>query len=264
MASTAVLLALGMIRDVMLCWSIWYAFKATGHLMGRAHHEQVMRIKNTVFLYLGLAVTFLLAGFISQDINLLIGRSQFGILNTSLFFISNILFIIAFSYFWHHSSRLHRLHTKDIMFSLGVTAAVLLWLNYLINAHILPKTNIIPIEDRLMLLLNPLSLALAFLLTLAIHPRYKAGVIRTPLWYLSSGVFMYFIGHMMMVYHYTIQESAALPLIYKFLLIISAAYFLFGFFIASKKYRHKAHEAKPPASSPVGAPKTASSPGSIR
>jgi len=224
-------------RDLILGLSLYYAFKTVGSLMRGMHQNRIMHIKKVVFLYLGLAASFLLAGFISQDFSLLIGKNQFGVISTALFFASNMLFIIAFSYFWHHSSKLHRLQAKEFLFFIGVIAAVFLWLHYLIINHIIPRVNILPISDKLLLLFNPISLALAFLLTLVIHPRYKAGVIRTPPWYLSSGVFMYFIGHMMMIYHHLRQESAILPFIYAFLMMMSSIYFLFGFFVASKKYR---------------------------
>jgi hypothetical protein len=64
----------------------------------------------------------------------------------------------------------------------------------------------------------------------------QAKVIRTPLWYISNGIFTYFIAFMMYAYSLWNTAIPAMPVIYSVLFAISSAYFVLGFFAAKKKY----------------------------
>jgi glucan phosphoethanolaminetransferase (alkaline phosphatase superfamily) len=93
--------------------------------------------------------------------------------------------------------------------------------------------------QRIILFLHPLAVALIFLLTLIIHPARQAKVIRTPLWYVSSGVFLYFIGYMIMAYSFIKPVAKLIPLLYTILLFLSSVYFALGLFAASRKFGKK-------------------------
>jgi glucan phosphoethanolaminetransferase (alkaline phosphatase superfamily) len=112
---------------------------------------------------------------------------------------------------------------------------VLIWIYYLFRSTIIAHP-VLAANQGIIFFLHPLAVALIFLLTLIIHPAHKAKVIRTPLWYVSSGVFLYFLGYMIMAYSFIKPVAKLIPLLYTTLLFLSSAYFALGLFAASKKF----------------------------
>jgi hypothetical protein len=155
---------------------------------------------------------------------------------TIFFSLAYILLLIAFAYFWHDSSRFHRLHISEPIFFLGVFAGVMLWLYYMMRITVQANAAGLSLLNKIILFIHPLVVTIIFLLTLIIHPAHKAKVIRTPLWYISSGVFLYFIGYNIMAYSFVRPAAKLIPLLYTILLFLSAVYFTLGFFVASRKF----------------------------
>jgi hypothetical protein len=230
---------MNIIRDLLLCFGILFSFKTSKTLLSKHHARAIFNIKSVVFFFLSIAITSLTIAFITQDFMSISRIDLLRIISAALFLMANIFFIIAFAYFWHSTAKIHKLHKKEFLFFFGVVASVILWIKYLFSNVILPHAHLLPINEQIFMLLLPLTLALAFLLTLVIHPRYKAKVIQTPLWYISSAAFTYFLGQMIMFYLEIREGNQVLIIIKSFLLMISAFYFALGFFVASKKYHDR-------------------------
>ena len=195
----------------------------------------ILDIKRFVFAALTLTVAFLALGFIIENFYGLLDPG-FKALSVILFSISYLLGIIAFSYFWHHSAKFHKLQVIDSLFFSGVFAAILLWIYYLFRASIINSAGSLSLLGKIVYLIHPFAVSLIFLLTLIIHPAHKANVIRTPLWYLSSGVFAYFLGYMVMIYAFIRSAPRLIAILYTMLFLLSAMYFALGFYAASKKF----------------------------
>jgi FtsH-binding integral membrane protein len=101
---------------------------------------------------------------------------------------------------------------------------------------IIPKSAGLPLGVKALNYLYPVLVSLIFIFTLVVHPRMKARIIRTPLWYISSGVFTYFIGYMIYTYSLWNTTQPFVPAVYSAFLMISAAYFCLGFYAAKRKY----------------------------
>ena len=62
-------------------------------------------------------------------------------------------------------------------------------------------------------------------------------VITTPLWYISTGVFLHFMAFMIHYYTFWNPTTLYVPSIYSFMYVMSAGFFVLGFYTASKKYK---------------------------
>jgi uncharacterized membrane-anchored protein len=239
--------ALVILRDLFFCAALFFSFKVSNKLLHQHHKTSIMRIKSVVFLFLNAALLFLTAGFILNDILTIFFKANLApnIVMIAVLIVSNIFFIIAFSYFWHHSSKLHKLEQKEWAFFLCVIAAVMIWLKYITSTAIIPLFHLFSTLEKTVWLLSPFTSSLVFLLTLVIHPRYKAGIIRSPLWYISSGAFAYFIGFMMMLNSQLKTGSEPSQIVYTVILLLSAFYFCIGFYAANKKYSRNTNQSMP-------------------
>jgi hypothetical protein len=197
--------------------------------------KDMLEIKRFVFAALTIAVAFLAIGFIIENFYGLLDPG-FKPASVIMFSISYLLGIIAFSYFWYRSAKFHKLRVIDSLFFSGVFAAILLWIYYLFRASIINSAGSLSLLGKIVYLVHPFAVSLIFLLTLIIHPAHKANVIRTPLWYLSSGVFAYFLGYMVMIYAFIRSAPRLIAILYTVLFLLSAMYFALGFFAASKKF----------------------------
>jgi drug/metabolite transporter (DMT)-like permease len=196
-----------------------------------------MQIKKPVFVLINSGILFLILGFIIESAQGIFDKN-FTMASIIFFSASYVLLIVAFGYFWYHSTKLHKLHITEPVFFMGVIAAVLIWIYYLLRATIAAYPANLPLLDKIVLFYHPIAVALIFILTLVIHPAHKAKVIRTPIWYVSSGIFFYFLGYMAFAYSLTKQPSNLVMLLYSGLFLISAACFLLGFLVANKKFSH--------------------------
>jgi hypothetical protein len=195
----------------------------------------VMLYKRRVFTLLSPGLAAMLIGFLlrylfPQDLQVLAPADLF-------FGIAYILFAVALGYFWLATRSMHSLHWKEMIFMLGVLCCVFIWDYYLLIVGILPKSAAIPLESMIIASAYTVLVSVIFLLTLIIHPLLKAGVIRTPLWYISSGILAYFLGFMIQQQHVWNSAADRLPPVYSALFLVSAFFIGLGFEAALKKYR---------------------------
>jgi hypothetical protein len=198
--------------------------------------DKIIGMKRVVFTLITIALEFLAFGFIVENIHGVINvTTSLTTLSIIFFSSSYLLLIFTFAYFWYDSSRFHKLHFSEPIFFLGVTVGVLIWIFYLFKSTITAHP-VLAANQGIIFFLHPLAVALIFLLTLIIHPAHQAKVIRTPLWYISSGIFMYFLGYMIMAYSFIRPVAKLIPLLYTILSFLSSAYFALGMFSASRKF----------------------------
>jgi len=235
MSLQTVLLVIEWLRNLLLCLALYFGVKATLNILQGNFEDKVMQIKKPVFV-------LLISGILLLTIAMIIENAQ-GILDKNfttasiiLFSVSYALLIIAFGYLWFHSSKLHKLHIADLTFFLGVIAAVLIWVYYLLRSTIAIHSASLSLLNKIVFFYHPIAVALIFLLTLRIHPIHKAKIIQTPIWYVSCGIFTYFLGYMMLAYSFIKPPAKLIPLLYSLFFLISAGYFVLGFLIANKKF----------------------------
>jgi uncharacterized membrane protein len=224
------------VRDVILIIAAALAFAALRHLHFGRHKLTIMQVKRNMFCFLAPAMVALSVAHITADVSAAIGGRAYA--SDILFAIGYTLFAAGFAYLWMRSTELHKLHIKEPVFISGVLCGVFIWLYYLFVLSIIPSVAAQPFLTKLAAYFFPIIVALIFVMTLIVHPLMKAKLIRTPLWYVSSGVFAYFIGFMMYSYHlWNVNEF--LPLFSSALFLLSSLYFLLGFYAANRKYMLK-------------------------
>jgi uncharacterized membrane protein len=195
-----------------------------------------MLIKRKTFIWLTAGVTSLAVAFAIRNISSIFGYSRYPSLADVFFALAYCTMAVGFDYFWYKSAKLHKLHIKEPIFIFGVVCGVFIWLYYLFVTSIIPDSAHSSWPIQALNYYGPVMVSMIFILTLVIHPRMRAGVIRTPLWYISSGVFTYFLGSMMLYYYMWNRSYDFMPVFYSVLFLISSLYFLLGFYAAHKKY----------------------------
>jgi len=230
-------LAINWLRNIVLCIGLFFAASCVERLFIGDFKSSIIHIKRPLFAWITLAFSFLALGFFTGEPLEFLHKGFLPRVSAVFFAASYIMFIIAFSFFWHHSSKMHRLHHKELFFFSAAISAVLIWLLFLFKTTLVPRLMIFPEFTRINLFLHPLAVSLMFLLTLRIHPTVKAKVMRTPILYVSSGVFLYFLGFMVLIHANFNQHLKFIPVLYSVLFFLSAVYFLIGFVVADKKYR---------------------------
>lgn len=231
-----ILLIIEWLRNLLLVIALLYAIKTVKALFKTDSKNKVIGMKRIVFTLVAGGIAFLLLGLVAENFHGIIDKN-FTLAGIVLFSIAYILLLMAFIYFWHDSSRFHLLNISEPIFFLGVCAGVMLWLYYIIRITLEANAGGMPLLNKVIYFIHPLAVSIIFLLTMIIHPAHKAKVIRTPLWYISSGVFLYFLGYNIMIYSFVKPVARLIPLLYTVLLFLSAAYFTLGFFVASRKFK---------------------------
>jgi len=224
------------IQVMFLLVSVFYAIIALAKLHHKKHKTPIMRLKRSVFAFLGFGIAALAVGYLVSNIYDIFGISVFPSPADLLFIMGYISMAVGFGYFWYESSKLHTLHIREPIFMTGVISGVFIWLYYLFVIFIIPKSAGLPLGVKTLNYLYPVLVSLIFIFTLVVHPRMKASIIRTPLWYISSGVFTYFIGYMIYTYSLWNVTQPFVPAVYSALYMLSAAYFCLGFYAAKRKY----------------------------
>ncbi|MBI5880973.1 hypothetical protein HZB90_02485 [archaeon] len=203
-------------------------------LFSKKHSKEIMLVKRVVFVLLSLAVLVLtLANLVNVAFRFVAVAWW---LDNILFIAGYICFAAAFGYFWYSTAKMHQLHIKEPIFMLGVVCGVFIWLYYLFVLSIIPGTSGAGFGSRLLAYSPPILVSLMFILTLVVHPRMKAKIIRTPIWYISSGVFLYFIAYMIREYYVWNSSYNFIPVAYIALMLLSSFYLALGFFAAKKKF----------------------------
>ncbi|MFH0870259.1 MAG: hypothetical protein V1866_04350 [archaeon] len=237
MGVDAIVLAINWLRNIVLCIGLFFAAACVERLFMGGFKSSILHIKKPLFAWVTLAFSFLALGFFTGEPLSFLHKGFLSMVSTVFFTAAYLMFIIAFSFFWHHSSKLQRLHHKELFFFSAAISAVLIWLLFLFKTTLVPRLMIFPMFTRISLFLHPLAVSLMFLLTLRIHPAVKAKVMRTPILYISSGAFLYFLGFMVLIHANFNQHLRFIPVLYSALFFLSAIYFLIGFVVADKKYR---------------------------
>jgi uncharacterized membrane protein len=229
----------GWLQVVFLFAAVFFAVIALAKLYHKKHKTHIMLIKRKVFALIGFGVAALAVGYLVKYLYAAFSLEMFPG-PQDLFFIMGYLSLAAgFAFFWYESSKLHTLHIKEPIFIFGVICGVFLWLYYLFMMSIMPNSASLSLGGKLLNYFYPVMVSLIFIFTLVVHPRMKARLIRTPLWYLSSGVFTYFIGFMIYTYSLWNTTLPFVPMVYSAFMMLSALYFCLGFYAAKKKYSVK-------------------------
>jgi hypothetical protein len=229
--------ALNFTRDALLCLALVYAIATARIFWTKEFKSEVMRMKKPVFILLSVAMLFFTMGFLFINPNELPGEKTFTLLNTIFFSISYAAFIASLAIFWHRAGKIHKLDKSEGFFFLGVLCGVFIWVHFLFESSLIPASINQPLYKQVLLMIHPLAVSLIFLLALAISPRHKARLVRAPLLYISSAIFFYFIGYMILVYSVVHTFIAAINLLGSIVFLISAIYFFLGFFSAEEIFK---------------------------
>lgn len=235
MVLQTILFIIEWLRNILLAIALLFGVRTIKALFKTDSKNQIIGMKRIVFTLIASGLSFFLIALLIENFGGVIDK-RFTPASIALFSIAYLLLLVAFAYFWHDSSKYHMLHISEPVFFLGVSAGVMLWMYYLFRIAMQANAAGFSLMDKFVFIIHPLAVAMIFLLTLIIHPAHKAKVIRTPLWYISSGIFLYFIGYMIMTYSFIRPVARLIPLFYTILFFLSAAYFTLGFFAASRKF----------------------------
>ncbi len=218
---------------IVLFFGICAALKATKNLssFGHPHHETDI-IKKKIFPLLCWGMIALFGGNWIRDMTRMFWGSDLLLMFSFIgIWISYVLFITAFGYFWYATKEMHHISTKERWFFAGVVGLVIMWNAYLFQA-IIPALSLATTFSKIVLIINPALISMMFILTFAVHPRIKAGVVDSSLGYISNGVFIYFIGAMLIQH----TPRTVIPVIASgVLMLISSGYYWLGFVVARKK-----------------------------
>ncbi|NQU79680.1 hypothetical protein HQ545_07985 [Candidatus Woesearchaeota archaeon] len=228
------IMGLQWINIVVLFIAAGFSITAVGALI--RHKTRIMQVKHVVFELMCAGVWLLAIGLLLLRIKQSFLSNIFPSIADMFLIFGYVCLVFALGYFWYHAGKMHKLHKRDMVFIFGTTCGVLLWLYFLFVVSIIPAVQGLPLLHRSLHYIYPVLTSLMFLFSLAIHPRMKAKLIRTPLWYLSSGVFAYFIGTMMIEYSRWNAVYGFMPVLYSSVFLIGSFYFLLGFVSAKRKY----------------------------
>lgn len=229
--------AIAWTHTAVMLLAAYFAIFSTRQFYLKDHKKEIMKVKKTAFTWLTIGISSMALAYLLQTTAKSGGFYRTPGLADIFFVLSFATLAIGFDYFWYKTAKMHKLHIKEPIFIVGVVCGVFLWLYYLFVMAIIPNSAGQPIAVRALHFFYPVIVSLLFIFTLVIHPRLKAGVIRTPLWYISNGVFAYFIGYMMFTYYRWTGAGQYLTYMFSFLFLLSALYFLLGFYAAGKKYK---------------------------
>jgi len=225
------------LQVAFLIIALIFAVLAVKRVHHKKHKKQIMLIKQKVFVILIIAMGLLTIGDIIQHTLAVLGKLGYPSIADAFFAPSYVLFAVAFGYFWYRVGKIHKLHPKEPVFMFAVACGVFIWLYYLFTLSIIPALPADCSVRRFLMIFYPIIVSLMFILTLKIHPTFRAGLIRTPLWYISHGVFTHFLGYQMYAYYLWNSTYSWFPALYTALYMISALYFAIGFWAAKKKYK---------------------------
>ncbi|MFC1742105.1 hypothetical protein ACFL3V_06225 [Nanoarchaeota archaeon] len=200
------------------------------------HSRHIMVVKKTVFTLLAPATIALTSAFLIKNLSGCLCEWTTSTLFNTFSVIGYLLLAAAFIHFWHGSGKHHTLHLRDKIFMFGVCCGVFIWLYYLYRIVIIPGSAGTSFLQGTLNIFLPLIVSIIFILTLVVHPRLKAGIIRTPIWYISNGIFVHFLGFMFAEYHKWSPYLIKLPGVAATLFTLGALYFALGFYAADRKY----------------------------
>ena len=218
---------------ILLFFGICAALKATTKISSFGHpHHETDKIKKKVFPLLCWGMIFLFGGNWIRNMTRMFWGSDLLVMFSFIgIWISYALFIAAFGYFWYATKEMHHISTRERWFFAGMVGLVIIWNAYLFQA-IIPTLSLTTTFGKIALIINPTLISVMFILTFAVHPRIKAGVVDSSLGYISSGVFVYFVGFILIQHT---SETVIPVIVLGILILISSAYYWLGFVVARKK-----------------------------
>ncbi len=232
---TITLQVLEALNLVLLFGGVYAALRATKEIAGFGHpHHETNMIKKRIFPLLCWGMIFLLGGNLLQSAVKFWENNLLLMMGTLFIWLSYVLFIIGFGYFWYATKEMHHISTKERWFFAGVVGLVVIWNTYLFIEIIIPALSAVTTLGKMILVTNPILISMMFILTFAVHPRIKAGVVDSSLGYLSSGVFLYFLSFMLAQYALG-TENIIIRFASTLLILISSAYLWLGFVVTRKK-----------------------------
>ncbi|MFA6461831.1 MAG: hypothetical protein WCV90_06205 [Candidatus Woesearchaeota archaeon] len=230
MNSTLINQILEILRIVILGLGTILAVRTTKFLVHQENVEHLHRVKRNVIVWLMWGMMFLFLSSLTREIFPLLKISSNWTEGILIF--HYLLFIIALTHFWKSSSKVHHLNSKDKWFFLGIVGMVLLWLIYLEFELVLPNSS-----QPTFSILSPLIISLMFVLSYPIHVRIRAGLIDRSLGYISTGVFLFFLGYMLQAYLSSKSDlPSILTVIPNLFYLLSAGYYLVGFKVGRRKF----------------------------
>ncbi|MEK6938104.1 MAG: hypothetical protein AABX04_03595 [Nanoarchaeota archaeon] len=222
------------VRSALLLIGLFLSVKAVKALVQHESTERMHLIKKNVFVWLMWGMFFLVIATVGKNISLTVGATS--LVGDGFLIVHYFFFLLAFSYFWKSSGKLHQLSQREKIFLVGVICLVLIGVVYLIYSLILPGETSGKGLEKVLHWLYPIIVSILFLSTYSVRSRVRAKLIDRSLWYISNGVFFYFLGYICFSYvYFSGSKLPYLPLIYTFLFIISAGYYVLGFLVARKK-----------------------------
>jgi hypothetical protein len=229
-------IVMGWLRLALLLIASVYGVIAIKTLYAAKARNPVLHIKRKVFSFLAAAVVLFTLGIGVIQIVPLFSSIDFPSIADLPIMIAHVLFIIAFVYFWVRTAKLHTTNWRERTFFFATTCAVAIWLVFLIYGSVLPSIQGEYFLARILYITYPILVALAFLSTVIVNPRLKAAIISTPLWYISTALFLHFIAFSTQYYTVWHPMTYFIPGIYTFLYVLSAGFFVIGFHTITKKY----------------------------
>lgn len=221
------------LASVLFLVAFFFIIPAAKHLFSKNFEEE--HIKKEIFVLFSFGIGFFAVAFALRNVFEVVGV----IVNLGAYLLlaGYLCFTIAFFIFWHSTGEFHQLSRKEKVFMFNTIAAVVIWLYLFLIYSVAPKAVNLPSLSEFGAFFYPFAVALMFISTLVVHPRLKAGIIRTPIWYISSGAFFYFLYFALMSYAVWQEVSGVIQIAYSFLLFVSSFYFALGAFAAKRKFK---------------------------
>lgn len=223
--------------DLMLFVALFFAVRTLKNLYSIRSRKLILHIKKVVFSWLTAATAFLAIAFLINSIYTLFYIYAEYSFADIFFTLSYVSFAMGFGYFAHRVRELHKLHIKEPIFIISVACALFIWLYYLFRTIIIPASLLDPPLMKFLNYFYHIAVSVILILTLAVHPRMRSDIIRTPLWYITNGIFVYFLAFMFYSYASWTTAPMFLHAVYPVLFFLSACYLCLGFYAASRKYR---------------------------
>ncbi len=226
------------VQVIFLFLAAYFCILTLPNLLSGYFKHQIMRTKAKVFLLLLVGILFLALAYALKHTYTHIFGEIVPLASDIFFVISYFTLIIAFATFWFEVRKMHNLLRTDKMFFIGVISMVLIWVYYVFIKIIVPNIEGSSHITIYLTFFYPAAAAFLFISTLIIYPTYKAKIIHSPLWYLSTAVFLNFIAEMIYIYSVDVHQ-VFIRTIYTLTFVISGFYFFLGFYSAYVKYKVK-------------------------
>ncbi len=199
----------------------------------------MMKFKGEIYLLLMIGILSLTIAYSMKHVYSYIFGETIPLISDLFFVISYVTLIVGFVMFWVDTGNIRKFGKKEPLFMFGVVAMVVIWILYFFVKIMQPGINDGSVMNIYLHYFYPAAASFLFFSTLIIYPHYQAGHIKSPLYYMSAGVFMNFIAEMFYLYNQWNLPSKYMEYGYSIFFVISAFYFMIGFYAAYKKWKPK-------------------------